>query len=357
MIARLGQACEFRQFRQREIHAERAGAAAVVQHALAKIGRQKVLRDKAREQEFRIEVRDDGARAEAFALSRGHTDSLALFDDHFRHAVVRRERHAFFRASLRHRLCDRAHAADRMSPHALAAVRFAEEVMQQHIGRARRVGRRVIADNGVEAQHRLDRIAFEPAIEHVAGRLSEQGQEIAPGRHVETGKVFAEPGTGEHLAEGGDPAVVAHVWRRAQKRRAHQLGQRRHPFAVGVNAFCVAQREFGDFSLGATAAGNQIVPVVQRKEVLRQAIDDAKAMPLQLKIGDDLGIEQRDRVGRDRIAKARMEFFRDRRAAHHVAPLDNAHFQSCRREIVGADEAVMPRADDEDVGVVLSGHG
>jgi hypothetical protein len=70
---------------------------------------------------------------------------------------------------------------------------------------------------------------------------------------------------------------------------------------------------------------------------------------LEIEVGDDFGIEQRDRVARRRVAIARMEFLRDGRAAHDVAPLDDAHLQSRRREIIGTDEAVMAGADDEDV--------
>jgi hypothetical protein len=49
---------------------------------------------------------------------------------------------------------------------------------------------------------------------------------------------------------------------------------RRHPLVVGVDLFGVARREFRDLGLGASAAGDQIVVVVQRKEILRQPVDD-----------------------------------------------------------------------------------
>ena len=80
---------------------------------------------------------------------------------------------------LRHRLRDRAHAADRMTPRALLAVHLAEAVMQQHIGRARRVGARVVPDDAVQAVDRLDRIALEPGVEIVAGRVGEEVEQLA----------------------------------------------------------------------------------------------------------------------------------------------------------------------------------
>jgi hypothetical protein len=72
----------------------------------------------------------------------------------------------------------------------------------------------------------------------------------------------------------------------------------------------------------------------------------------QLEIGNDSGVEQADRVGRDRIAEAGVKFLRHRGAADHLAPVDHAHAQARAGEIGRAGEAVMPRADDDDVGLV-----
>ena len=47
-----------------------------------------------------------------------------------------------------------------------------------------------------------------------------------------------------------------------------------------------------------------------------------------------------------------MEFFRHRRAADDLAAFDHLHAQAGHREIGRAGEAVMPRADDDDVGFV-----
>ena len=47
-----------------------------------------------------------------------------------------------------------------------------------------------------------------------------------------------------------------------------------------------------------------------------------------------------------------MEFLRHRRAADHLAALDHLHAQAGHREIGRAGEAVMPRADDDDVRFV-----
>ena len=63
-----------------------------------------------------------------------------------------------------HGLRDRAHAAHRMSPDAGLAVHFAEHMVQQHIGAARRVRARVVADHGVETVQRLHGVALEPVV-------------------------------------------------------------------------------------------------------------------------------------------------------------------------------------------------
>ncbi len=50
-----------------------------------------------------------------------------------------------------------------------------------------------------------------------------------------------------------------------------------------------------------------------------------------------------------------MEFLGDRRAPDDVPPLEHADLQPGTREIEGADEAVMPTADDDRV-VFLHGY-
>ena len=47
-------------------------------------------------------------------------------------------------------------------------------MMQHHIGRARRVRACVIADDGIEAEHRLDQIALESLVEDFACGLNQQ---------------------------------------------------------------------------------------------------------------------------------------------------------------------------------------
>ena len=103
--------------------------------------------------------------------------------------------------------------------------------------------------------------------------------------------------------------------------------------------------------MGAAFAGQQIAAIGGGQEILRAALDDPQAVIAQFQIGNDLRVEQADGVGRDRIAKARMEFLGHRGAADHLAALDHLHAQAGHREIGRASEAVMPRADDDNVGL------
>ena len=67
-----------------------------------------------------------------------------------------------------------------MAPHAARAVHLAERVVQHHIRAAGGVGTGEIADDGIEAEQRLDEIMLEAIVEHVAGRSAEQVEQQLP---------------------------------------------------------------------------------------------------------------------------------------------------------------------------------
>lgn len=72
-------------------------------------------------------------------------------------------------------------------------------------------------------------------------------------------------------------------------------------------------------------------------------------MTMEVEVGDDLWIEQADSVARDGVPKTRMKLFRHGRAAGHVPSLEHRDLEPGAREVVGADEAVVPASDDENV--------
>ena len=165
------QAGEVRQFGERHVHAERAGAAAPrFRSRSANDGGSAARSISCRYRSFGLRLEIDRAGADRLARLGHDADRAALLDDHLAHRRADADVGAVRGRGLRHRLRDRPHAADRVAPRALLAVHLAEAVMQQHVGRARRVGARIVADDAVESVGRLDRRAFEPAVEIVAGR-------------------------------------------------------------------------------------------------------------------------------------------------------------------------------------------
>src|SRR6516164_8826394 len=88
------------------------------------------------------------------------------------------------------------------------------------------------------------------------------------------------------------------------------------------------------------------------QKVLGAALDDLEATLGQPEVRNNFCVEQADRVGGDRIAEAWMKFLCDRGSADDLASLDDPDAQAGAGEIGRAGEAVMPRADDNDVGFV-----
>ena len=146
---------EIRQLGQRDVHAERARAASASRRCARGNPPGSAPVDEPLEQQLRIEVRDDDRRPRTASPPSVTTPTARPFSTRTsRTGAVGSDLDAARGAARRHRLRDRAHAADRVAPHALLAVHLAEHVVQQHIGRARRVGARIVADDAVEAKQR-----------------------------------------------------------------------------------------------------------------------------------------------------------------------------------------------------------
>ena len=118
----------------------------------------------------------------------------------------------------------------------------------------------------------------------------------------------------------------------------------------GVVILGVGGAAAGDLAPGeAVAAGKQIVRTKRRQEIVDLAKHDLEAMVIEPHVADYLRIEQADRVGGRRVAETRVEFLGDRGAADDAARLEHRHLVAAPGEIVGADEAIMAGADDENV--------
>ena len=183
------------------------------------------------------------------------------------------QRHAARGALPRHRLRDRPHAAAGVSPLAALAVHLAENVMQQHVRRARRVRAREIADDRIEAERRLDRPGLEPAIEHVARALREQIEHVALPGEIERAKALRDlPRIEQRVHASAD------VRRRREEKIAQHVGDAiEHRVIVG-QPLGVAPRIFRDLRLRRVepAAHLEIPAVRQRQKIRERARDDRK---------------------------------------------------------------------------------
>ncbi len=345
-----GQRGEAGQFGQGDIHAEGARAMPDGGDAAVEIGRLRRRIDQGREHQAGIEIADHRAGANGLAGFGDHADRAALLDQHFLDRRVGADLDAEARRRLGHRLGDRAHAPDGMTPYAFLAVDLAEHVMQQHIGRAGRVGAAEIADDAVPAERRLDRIALEGAVEIIAGRHGEQIEQFALQIDAQGPHPVAEAGRLDHFGQGVHPAAAAgDVRRRAQHQLAQNVGDRLRAGVVDIEHLGVLGREFSDFLLGDTAAGAQGPAIGQRDEIGDLALDHLEAVLRQLEIGDHLGIEQRHGIGGHRILEPRMEFLGHRGAADDRAPLQHRDLQSPHGQIGGANQTVMTAAYDHHI--------
>ena len=107
------------------------------------------------------------------------------------------------------------------------------------------------------------------------------------------------------------------IRRRLEHEIAQHVGDRVEALRVGAEPRGIARREFRDLLRGFSGADLEELRVLQRQEVREPPLDHAQAMAVQVKIADDLRIEQRHRVGRDRIAEPGMKFLGHRGAADH----------------------------------------
>ena len=349
MIARFGQTGKTRQFGKRHIHAERARSAAIARDTLAEIFGQRGRIDQRLKQELRVQIGDYRAAAEDLAGIRHGAHGAPFLDQYLAHAGMGAQIDAELAAGRGHRLCDRTHAADRVSPRPFLAVHFADGVMQQHIGGAGSVRARIISHDRVEPERGLDRIAFEPAVEPVACRLAEQRQQVAFGCHVGVAHETRQRDGADHFAESRDPAALRDIRRRFEKRFADEIGELRQAIRKRVEPVRVARGKLRDFGFGDALARPKIVAIVQRQEILDATRQDAEAVFGKPHVGNHLRRQQRNRVTGHGIPKARREFLRDRGAADDTAPLQHGDGETGARQIERANEPVMPPADNDHI--------
>ena len=222
--------------------------------------------------------------------------------------------------------------------------------MQQHVRGARRVGAREIADDRVESEDGLDRLAREPAIENVAGAFREEVDEVAALGQRQRAQLPAGPHQIEQrrdILRGSRPDIRRRHAQHAAQHRGDAIEHR----VIRGQRLGIAARKLRHLRLRRrdAAADLQIFAIGQRQEVGERPRANGKTMLREPEIADHPRVEQADRVARGRVAKAGMEFLGDRGAAHDVAAFGDAHREARGGEIRGAGEAVVAAADDDGV--------
>ena len=123
----------------------------------------------------RVDAGDNSFRAISFAAG-NHARRPPIRYDQLLDRRVEKDIDPGFAAGPRHRLSDRAHSADGMAPGARNARRLAEQMVKQNIGGPGRLRRSKIADDSIEAEQRLGKIALEMAIEDFATRFERRSR-------------------------------------------------------------------------------------------------------------------------------------------------------------------------------------
>ena len=233
-----------------------------------------------------------------------------------------------------------------MAPGAAPAVYLAEAMVQQHIAGAGVERALIAADHGIEAEDRLDEIAVEPEAEQIAGALGEQVDQRLPRRPVEPHGPRRQGDRRDRIGGRADAGR-----RGAPGEPAQQVGRPLDRRAIGGERVGIAGRQPGHLGVpfGRVIGHQEARSVRLRQEVGGPAMDDLEAVPGQIEIAEDAGIEQADGVGGQRVAEAGVEFGGGDGAADRRPALQHPHGQAGPCQIGGRDEAVMAAADDHHV--------
>ena len=318
---------EVRQFRERHVHAERPGPALVATDRLDELGRQLRRLQQALVQQLRIDVGGHRPRAQHLPGLQFDADRAAAFDQYPRDWRIDGDPHAARPCFGGHRLRDCAHAANGVAPFARLAVDLAETVMQKHVGGARCIGTGVVADDGVPAQHSLERFGLEPAVEPVAGALGEDVNEVTLALARQPAELQQQLGAGHQVAPAFDDEWPAEFGRCLQHPLLQLLGQPIEPRVIRRQALGIAGGELGDRRLRRcqVTAEAQRSAIGRRNKVRKRSFNNAQAVLDKPQVADHLGVQQADRVARGRIAEAGVELLGHCGAADDAAPLDDVH--------------------------------
>ena len=164
MLAGFGQASEFGQFGQGNIHAEGAAACLEALDAAFEFTAQVAVIEHPFVKQFRPDIGNHPIGDHFLAAFKAHACDLAAINQYPRYRAFKADFDAMLAAHLGHDLGDVAHPADAMAPRAFLAIHLAEDVVEEDIGAARRIGAGIVADHRIETEGSLHSFAFKPAI-------------------------------------------------------------------------------------------------------------------------------------------------------------------------------------------------
>ena len=193
------------------------------------------------------------------------------------------------------------------------------------------------------------RIGLEPRVEHVTRGSAQEPK--CRRKTVILPKPLADRRELTQPAQSLRDVAQNEIGRRGERKAAEDFGQAADLRLIGGIARRILGAEFRDFTSGAAFPGEQIATIRKRQKILRAAFDEAQSVLAQFQVVDDLGLQQADGVGGDRVAESGMEFLRHAGAANDVTPLKDADVQSGHPQIGRAGEAVMAAANDDRVEI------
>ena len=248
---RPGKRREIRKLVERDIHPERRAFAAPMREMLFDLPADRALGNQPVEQQLGIDARDDGRRTPGLAAG-NQPGCTALLDDDLADRRIQHDVDARLMAGLGHRLGDGSHAADGVAPGARNAGRLAEQVMEQDISGARRIGRSEIPDDAVKCEQRLGQIALEEAIEDIARAF--RGELVDGPDFVGRKPDEVAPKAGQ-LRQAAQPR--ARFGRRLQDPFADQRDDRVELFMIAVIGRAIGRHVPRDFRAGQPVAARQ----------------------------------------------------------------------------------------------------
>ena len=314
---------------------------------------------------FGIGVADDRLAVDLLAGFQRDADGLAVLDDDLLDLGIDADLDAGLFGRGRDRLADRAHAAAREAPGADLPVDLAHVVVQQHVGRARRIGPERGADDGGCGGEALPARRLEILVEEIGDRHRPEADHVVHVPLAQPPELAADLQQALEvlaMAPGIDAVLHERIDLRRIRRRHQQRALDEAAIAADLHRVFVVRLGVADRMAAQRFARAVVVAVIDDPLALRigrgvdVVRDDLQPVARQVEEAENLRPQQRADVGAGRIGEAGILLFRHGGAADLLAPLQHQHLQlvlavllAALGEIGRAGQAVVAAADDDRV--------